>query len=481
MGRSVVLWLSVALAIGVSDAGAGGARTSITVFSPPSSPYGGLSYGATAAPANAMITERRQLDVTSGGEVRLSGVAATIDPATVQLRSLTAPGSFTVSEQRFVAGASTPDELLARHVGDAIAVVTPKGEIAGVLRSVDEYTLVLEVGSGDQRRLQLMRRDYVQDIRLPAGKAVDQPSLVWRLATKQPGKHDVEVTYRASGLSWSADYLAVYDEAKRTLDFSAWATVRNGTGTTFDGAEVTLVSGGSALPSVAVNPYTFWGQRPVRQATPPVRFTVPAPIRVGDGESVQVELLAPRIGAKVRSVVTYEAVNDLSINYQQYPATDCTMMTQTAPGSGRAEVAIEIDLPNGKPLPDGRIRVFKRAASSRDRLDVLGDDQLYAGAKVARIRLAAYPDLVGERKTTCNLDERMRTLTEKVEVKLANRGKHAVDAVVREFLWRYPIAKIDPADESTKGTRARPQTQEYRVSVPAGGKKTVTYTVVYQW
>ena len=51
--------------------------------------------------------------------------------------------------------------------------------------------------------------------------------------------------------------------------------------------------------------------------------------------------------------------------------------------------------------------------------------------------------------------------------------------VVREFQWRYPVWKIDPSDESTKGVKAAPQTQEYRVNIPAGGKKSVTYTVLY--
>jgi hypothetical protein len=480
--RSVVLWLAVTAAF-ANDAGAGSA-TSITVFATPPatiSPYGGYSYGGYTTPTGAMITERRDIDVTSGGEVRISGIASTVDPATVQLRSLTAPGGVTVSEQRFVPGATTPDEMLARHVGDPVTIVTPKGDVAGVLRSVDAQTLVLETGTGDQRRLQMMRRDgYVQDIKLPAGKQVDKPSLVWRLATKKPGKHTVEVTYRADGLTWTADYLAIFDEGAKTIDFSAWATLRNATGTSFDGAELTLVSGGNALPQAQINPYLPYANAP-RQSTPPVRFTVPTPIHVGNGESVQVELMTPKIGAKARSVVTYEAVQDLSINYQQYPANDCTMLTQTAPGGGRAEVAVEVDIPGVKQLPDGRVRVFKRSAKMPDRLEVLSEDQLRASAGIARVRLATHTELSGERKTTCTVDERARTLTEKVEVKIENKGKQPVETVVREFLWRYSVWRIDPADENVKGTRGGGQTQEYRLHVPAGGKKSVTYTVVYQW
>lgn len=487
MGRpSVLLW--AALALGASDAGAGGAHTSITVFAarqPAVFAYGGVSYGGAPPPSGAMITEQRELDVTSGGEVRITGVAATVDPATVQLRSLTDPGGVTVREQRFVPGATTPDEMLARHTGDPITVVTPRGEISGVLRSVDAQMLVLEVGHADQRRLQMMRRDgYVLDIRLPAGKLVDAPSLVWRLATKKPGKHTVEVTYRADGLAWTADYLAIYDAARQTVDFSAWASLRNATGTSFDAAEVTLVGGGPALPSVTVNPYTYYGAMPLRQTAPPVRFTVPAPVHLGRGEAVQVELLSPQLGVKVRPIITYEAVptaEQMAINYQQFPATDCTMLTQTAPGIGRAEVAVEIAIPGGRQLPDGRVRVFARDGKQGGRLDVLGEEPLRTAAGAARIRLATHGALVGERRTTCTVDERTRTLTEKVEVELHNKSKQAIDTVVREVMWRFSVWRIAPGDETVKGARVAPQVQEYRLAVPAGGTKTVAYTVVYQW
>lgn len=471
-----------AAALFATDAGAGDAQTTITVWSaqapPPSAyygTYGGYGYGGTS-PSGAMITERREVEIVPGGEVRITGIASTVDPATVQLRSLTDPGGVSVSEQRFVPGASTPDEILARHVGDTVTVVTPKGEVTGVLRSIDANALVVEVGPSDARRLQVMRRDsYVQDIRLPAGKGSDKPSLVWRLAAKKAGKHNVEVTYRAEGLSWSADYLALLDEGAKTIDFSAMATLRNASGTDFKGAELTLVSGGQSQPTTVYNPY---GAAP-RQPTPTTRFTVPNPVHVGNGESVQVELMPPRMGAKARSVVAFEAVQDLSPNYQAYPATDCGMLNVTAAGQARAEVAVEVDLKDVKTLPDGRVRVFKRAKGT-DRLEVLAEDQLKTSAGAARIRLASHTELTGERRTSnCQLDERARTLTEKVEVKLENKGKAAVDVIVREFMWRYPVWRIDPADESVKGTKAGNNVQEYRITVPASGKKTVTYTVQY--
>jgi hypothetical protein len=481
-----VVPFAAAVALFATDA-AGDPQTSITVWSSQSAAmagaygaygaYGGYGYGGYAAPTGAMITERREVDVSSGGEVRITGIASTVDPATVQLRSLTDPGGVSVTEQRFVPGAATPDEILARHVGDTVTIVTPKGEINGVLRSVDAQALVVEVGTGDARRLQVMRRDsYVQDIRLPAGKGTDKPSLVWRLSAKKPGKHKVEVTYRAEGLSWSADYLALYDENAKTIDFSAWATLRNTTGTDFDGAELTLVTGGQSTPLNMYNPYGM----PARPATPTTRFAVPTPVHVGNGESVQVELMPGKVGAKAKTVVAFEATTDLSPNYQAYAAIDCGMLNSTPAGSGRAEVAVEVDLQGVKQLPEGRVRVFKRAKGTGDRLEVLAEDSLKTSNGSARIRLASHSELVGERRTSnCQVDERARTMTEKVEVKVENKSKVAVDVVIREYMWRFPTWRIDPSDETVKGVKAAPQTQEYRVSVPASGKKTVTYTVQY--
>jgi hypothetical protein len=476
---SVVTALAVCMSIAGAQSSQSPSQTAITVWSTPPPPisayglYGGISYGGTATPG-AMITERREIDV-GGGKLEITGVAATVDPATVQLRSLTDPGGLAIGEQRFVPGAGTPDEILARHVGDHVTVITPKGELTGVLRAVDSQAIVMEVGTGDARRLQILRRDgYVQDIRLPAGKGVDKPSLLWRLAARRPGKHKLEVTYRADGLSWTADYLAIFDESARTIDFSAWATLRNMTGTSFERAELTLVT---SIPGPATHgPY---GSVTPRTSSGSLKLVVPSPVSVGHGESVQVELVPPRVGAKARSIIAFEAVQDLSATYQGYPATDCSMLNVTTAGSSRAEIAVELDLQGTKQLPDGRVRLFKRSKGS-DRLEVLAEEQLRTSAGAARIRLAAHTELTGERRTSnCVLDERARTLSEKVEVRLENKAKQPVDVVVREFMWRFPVWRIDAADESIRGTRVAPQTQEYRVSVPAGARKTVSYTVHY--
>ncbi len=472
-------WLWAALAFG-STAGAGGptTRTKVTVWaaSPGAVSYGGLTYGGYAPTTGAMISEQREITV-GAAEVRVAGVAATLDPASVQLRDLTDPGS-TITEQRFVAAATTPTEILQRHVGDSITVVTPKGEVTGILRSLDDQALVLEIGTGDQRRLQVMRRDgYVQDVRLPPGTGVDKPSLIWRIASKKPGKHDVELSYRADGMSWTADYLAVIDEAGTSVDFSAWATVRNATGATFDNVELTLVSGGNAGPlSLAFNPYGG-PTRTTSAAAVPTRYTIATPVQLAAGQSVQVELLPTKQKAKSRPVITFEAMPDPSPGFQSYPNTDCNQFNVVGIGTGRAEVAVELDVPSKSPLPEGRVRTFRRKG---ERLEVVSEDQLRSTAGLARIRLVPDSDISGERKAvSCTYDERAHTVVEKIEIKIENKSKRAAEIVVREFAWRWPVWRLE--SEDSKSARSGAQTLEYRAKVAAGGKKTVTYAVVYTW
>jgi len=469
-------WAVAAVAVAATAYAAGpGARTAITIFTaapdPSTAPnaLGGASYGnAIAPPTGALVTERRDLDVADTGEVRLAGVPDSVDPASVQLRGIAEP--LVVTEQRFMPGAASVDDVLQRHVGEPITVTTPKGDVTGTLRAADANALVVETAGA----LRVLRRDgFVLDVKL-GGAASSQSQLIWRLGGKHAAREPVEVTYRAEGLAWSADYIAVFDPNAKTIDFSAWATIKNATTATFDAAEVTLVGtqAGALVSAPSTTPV------PVVRApsNAPIRYTVPGTVHIGAGETVQVELMPARLAAKVRPVVTFEAMPDPSANFQQFQAVDCNQLSVQLGGAGHAEVALELDTPGQ--LPDGKVRLFQRAGG---RLDVLTEDQLHASPGIARIRLASDSDIVGERHaTSCNYDEHARTIREKIELSLENHGKQRTTVIAREFMWRWPLWHLEP-DESPKGVQAGPQTQEYRVTLAPGAKQVVTYTVDYAW
>ncbi len=432
-------FLALAVIASVAVAAPKASRTSITVWS---GSAGGASYGGVAPSTGALVTERRDVEITNN-EIRLEGVSHALDPASVQLRDLGDP-SLAITQQRFVAGAITPTETIARHAGEQVTLGTAKGELTGTLRSVDEQTIAIEIGG----KLEVLRRDYVQTVRMATGN--DQAMLAWKVAGAKPGPHAIEVSYRTGLMSWSADYLAVLDDAGTALDFSAWATIKNETGTRFDSAMLSLVGDGNA------------------------RFDVPAPVQLAATDSVQVELIPARRGAKAHTIVALDAMADDAQQADADTVTDCTQFV-TAP-VGSASAAIEVDLP-AAPLPDGHIRIFRRA---KDRLEVVSEDDFKALPGHARLKLAGdSPVTLARRATACSYDDAAKTLVEKVEIALDNGGKQALDTVVHETLWRGKTFKI--SSEQPKGSPLPAQQREYRVRVAAGGKQTIAYTVSYTW
>ncbi len=446
------------------------ARARITVWEggAASAAYGGSGYGAATRTTGAMISEQRRIEIAEG-RARLTGVPSSLDPATVQVRDLTDPTS-TITEQRFVSAAATPTEILAQHVGGQVTVVTAKAELVGLLRSVDDHVVVVETGRGDQQRLHVVRREGVLDISVAAKAIAEGPSLSWRIATKRPGAHDVEVSYRTEGVSWTPDYVAVLDVDGTTVDFSALATVRNQTSAGFDDVELTLVASGSAGGPATARP----GSGPRSRVS--VSYPISARVELPASHTVQVPFVSTRPRLKGRPVVVFEAMPDPSAGFQEYPNTDCSQFS-AAVGGGRSEVAIEIDVATKAPLPDGPVRAFRRSASG---LELLGEHGLRSSAGVARISLSGDATIVGDRRAlACDFDEDARTLSEKIEVKVENPSKRPLDVVVREYAWRWPTWRL--VEQVPTSANAGMQALEYRVTIPAGGKRTVTYRVDYAW
>ena len=241
----------------------------------------------------------------------------------------------------------------------------------------------------------------------------------------------------------NADYLAVLDDTTKTIDFSAWANVKNATGATFDDAELTLI-GGAASQHVA-----------------PPRFAIAKPVRLGHGETVQVELIPPRLGAKTRSVIVFEAMADRPAEFQAAPATECAQ--NGASTAARTEIALEVDVPTTTALPDGRARVFRRIGG---RLDVVNEDTLRSIPGIARIRYRPIPGHRRARRFPRRSARRAcARRPRKDRDQLENKSKQAVDVVIREALWRWSVWRIEAED--AKGVRT--QMQDYRL--PAGSNR----------
>lgn len=192
----------------------------------------------------ALIVETRTIDLPAGEAViRLRGVATGIVPQTATLDGLPAQ----VIERNTDFDLLSPGSLLQRSVGEVVRVVRTNPatgeqvEKAAIVRSGPMGT-VLEI---DGRLEALSCSGLTERIlfdRVPEGLS-DQPVLSIRTRAETAGRHTVTLAYLATGLQWSADYVATLNPDGRSLALTGWITLANFGGTGFADAPVQVVAG----------------------------------------------------------------------------------------------------------------------------------------------------------------------------------------------------------------------------------------------
>ncbi len=72
----------------------------------------------------------------------------------------------------------------------------------------------------------------------------DKPQMLyWNVQSETDGEATVEITYFTSGISWSADYVAVANQDETQMGFEGFVRVSNNSGEQYEDAEVRLVVG----------------------------------------------------------------------------------------------------------------------------------------------------------------------------------------------------------------------------------------------
>jgi hypothetical protein len=186
--------------------------------------------------------------------VRFTDVAVSIDPTSVRFVSTNDPDGTQVVEQNFEYDLATADSLLKRYLEREVTCIGKDGrEVSGYLVSFDAGNLVLASGPppapGKTRSTQSLARATLQAVRLNEvpGDLLVKPTLVWKLRTQKPGRHDTVLTYLCGLVEWHADYVAVVtpgnDGAPDLLDLTGWVSLDNRSGATYEKAGLKLIAG----------------------------------------------------------------------------------------------------------------------------------------------------------------------------------------------------------------------------------------------
>jgi hypothetical protein len=450
---------------------------------------------APRIPGFSIVKERRRIQLAEGrNEIRFEDVAAKIDGSTVSFKSLTDPAGTSVLEQSFEFDLASADRILERYVGREVDVMQKdNAEYRGRLLSFDARFLVL-----DQKGevVVLERGENLKRISLAGlpGGLVTKPTLAWVVQAGKPGDHLAEVAYETSGMSWNADYTAIISPDERSVDLSAWVTIRNQSGATFRDAGLKLVAGdlnraprqgntrgydemaGMAAKSAGVGGFTEKAFFEYHLYTLGRRTTLP------DRSLKQIELFDPVAGAPCRKVFLYDGLRDQPWWGGGGPNED-----QNFGATGNKKVGVFLEIENrkenglGMPLPAGRMRVHKRDEADGFP-ELIGEDGIDHTPKDEKVRLKMGDafDVVGERKQTAfEVNGRERWMRETVEIRIRNHKAEPVEVLVAERMFRWLNWTIEKKSQDVEKKDSR--LVHFPVKVEKDGETVVTYTVKYSW
>ena len=403
----------------------------------------------------AVVREVRTIPLRRGLlSVRFEGVPSRIDPTSLSLASLSAPGSVSVREQNYQYNLVSTQSVLDAAVGQRIRLVRQIGETT----VVDEGVLISQPGQGrivrlDDGRVLVDPAGTIELTTLPDG-LLSRPSLLWQLDSAVDGPQRLEARYLTEGIAWKADYVAVVNDDETALDLTGWVTLDNQSGTSYRQAALQLIAGDVRRVQPPQPVYArgnmAMDEMVVSQAAPTEEaffeyhlYTFPNPTDIAERETKQMELLsAERVGTARRLVI--DATGQFFPFYR--PAR---------PGETGEErsAAVVMTVANteanrmGMPLPAGTVRVYK--ADARGALQFLGEDRIAHTPRGESLRLYIGDafDVVGTRTEVSarQISDREREVT--VEISVRNRKTTAaeVDVVERAFYgdWRITEATVD--------------------------------------
>ncbi|WP_420457201.1 DUF4139 domain-containing protein [Rubrivirga sp.] len=430
-----------------------------------------------------VVREVRPLVLARGvTALRFEGVPAQIDPTSLSLVSLTAPGALSVLEQNYQYNLIGTNSVLDAAVGQRVRIIRQVGEAT----VVDEGVLLSQPNQGriirtDDGRVLVNPEGTIELLTLPEG-LLSRPSLLWRLATDRPGEHRVEARYLTEGMSWKADYVAVVDEAETRVDLTGWVTLVNNSGASYPDASLQLIAGdvrrvqpqrGQVYAADMVQEVAVMA----RAAAPPQQeaffeyhlYTFPNPTTIEEQETKQLELLsAADVGVGRRLIFDGSG--------QYFP-----FYRPRRPGAVGDEMsaAVVLEVENaesnnmGMPLPAGTVRVYK--ADRRGNLQFLGEDRIDHTPRNETVRLYIGDafDVVGTRREVQNrrINDRTREITVEVEVRNRKETPVTVDVVERVFWGDWEITEASHEHE-----RLDARTAQFTVTLAPDETATVRYT-----
>jgi hypothetical protein len=414
----------------------------------------------------ALVQDIRHLDVAAGrSRLEFKDVSASIKPETVALSGR----GLSVVEQNFDYDLLTPAKMMEKAVGKQIQIIrTNPGtggqttETATVL-SVNEG-VVLRVGT----RIEVLRDDGIPTrvifSSIPENLRAE-PTLSVTVDSTGAGERETTLSYLTTGLSWQADYVALFDEKQSTLNLQGWITLKNTSGTSFKNAKTELVAGAINIGGGG----NYQNNYQYRSATSSAGsgaanaeaiadyklYTLPERVTVAENQTKQVGFIDLH-GVRAERAYKYET-SEYASN-PNFEHVDSVLKFRNA----------------GAPLPAGTIRVYMRDAAGEPKF--VGENTLGhtpANSDLA-IKLGEAFDITVQRTLVSSQKISDWNTKYSMSYVLHNAGSEPVTVDLHQGgMWRDGKVK----DESIQSRRIDAYTLGWYVPIAANGDTTLTFTV----
>jgi hypothetical protein len=452
---------------------------------------------ASSVPGYALVRDEREMQIDKGrSQLAFTDVAALIDPTTVTFTSLSDPAT-RVLEQNFQFDLVSTQKLLLKFIDREITVDKVVGNnmvpITGRLLSATDG-IVLKSKDGSIYSLPAYSSVRFPD--LPGGLNT-RPTLVWDVMSPSAGKHKARVSYQTGGVTWWADYNLIFSEGADAnsgiLDLSAWVSIINQSGASYEDAKLKLIAGDVHRAPQAVGPEMrrdVLAKAARMEAAAPGfvekeffefhLYTLGRPTTLPNNSTKQIELFDQARQIPAKKTLVYYGMEGAYLYDSPYTDRDLGIQSNK-------KVDVYLEFKNDKqyglgvPLPAGRLRVSQLDKADNS-LEFIGEDTIDHTPKDEKlqVKLGSAFDVVGERKQVdFAVDSKAHWLEEEIEVKLRNHKSQPVNVIVKENLYRWTNWKL--VKQSHKFDKEDSRTIHFPVTVPKDGETVVRYRVRYTW
>lgn len=468
----------------------------------------------TIYPGYALVQGSYPVRLDEGAnKFQVEGLPTNYDPNSLYFDTFRGPGEITLGAASYRAANLSPATLLQRSVNKRVTVryggttESEQHEVRGTLVGYTGNTALLKVPGQGVREIRNVVGYTFGDV--PEGLS-NTPSLFVGVEASQKGDYLATLLYKANGLNWSADYKWIYDEKAGLVTIDGSVLISNSSGATFPDAQLKVVAGDAgaepeayadAMPMAAAASFgggleSTRSSRKVRQATNESLgqvkvFTIPVRGTVEEGESQKIPFL-------VAAGVPVARENRVRAQYQWHHSHGAKA---EAPVHTILIFTNDADNKLGSPLPGGSVSVMQRdesgallksggaymqdvAVGEETKLQTGTDFDLKATRIVADVQRAEAIEKLPVEEEPTEGDAAAKKNKKKSVKKVTTTKSCAVEVFNgKPYDVTFVVEEVTSGDElRLDGKHGFTQTaagqHEQKLTVPAGQKATLSYTLV---